>query len=57
MSGTDLPTYTDSDIIRAERSTLAIQHGFNKNENAVGDSQRFIISFKNAHFLVSLTLI
>lgn len=48
MSGTDLPTYMDSDIIGAKRSTLSIQNEF---KNSVGESHRFIISFTKCPFL------
>lgn len=51
MSGTDLPTYRDADIIGVKRSTLAIQKEFNKNENSVGEHHRFIISFTKYPFL------
>lgn len=51
MFGTGLPTNTDADIIGAKRSTLSIQNEFNKNENSLGDSHRFLISFTKCPFL------
>lgn len=51
MSGTDLPTHRDADIIRGKRSMLPIQNEFNKNQNSVGESHRFVISFTKRAFL------
>lgn len=50
MSGTDLPTYMDADIIGVKRSVLSIHNEFSKNENSVGERHRFIISFTKCPF-------